>query len=93
MVWQYKLSHIVMVTGVCEGGRVCECCHVVLVPVHLVVCVCVCGLQSKCEQYWEEEVGEVMYVGEADLEVTTTGTTTHRDYVIRTLNLKNVCQF
>ena len=22
MMWQYKLSHIVMVTGVCEGGKV-----------------------------------------------------------------------
>ena len=22
MVWQYKVDHIVMVTGLCEGGRV-----------------------------------------------------------------------
>ena len=22
MVWQYKVTHIVMVTGLCEGGRV-----------------------------------------------------------------------
>ena len=24
MVWQYKISHIVMLTGVCEGGRVSD---------------------------------------------------------------------
>ena len=28
MVWQYKITHIVMVTGLCEDGKVNQCCYV-----------------------------------------------------------------
>ena len=51
----------------------------------------VCLVQKKCEQYWNEEVGEVLEVEEVQLRVTTTSVTTHKDFVIRTMNLKHVC--
>ena len=49
-----------------------------------------CMLQVKCERYWSEEVGGAVEVEEADLKATTTSITTHRDFVIRTMTLKNV---
>ena len=54
------------------------------------VCDVFAVFQSKCEQYWCDEVGEVMDVEEAQLKVITTSVTTHRDFVIRTMNLKPV---
>ena len=30
MVWQYKITHIVMVTGLCEAGKVNQYCHIAL---------------------------------------------------------------
>ena len=46
--------------------------------------------QVKCECYWSEEVGEAVEVEEADLKAITTSITNHRDFVIRTMNLKKV---
>ena len=76
-----------MVTGVYEGGRV----RTTQPPHsgHALVDV-VWLLQKKCEQYWHEEVGEAIELEDVDLKIITTSITTHRDFVIRTMNLKKV---
>ena len=41
-------------------------------------------------QYWHEEVGEAIELEDIQLKIITTSITTHRDFVIRTMNLKKV---
>ena len=48
--------------------------------------------QRKCEQYWCDEVGDMMFIEEANLNIITTSITSHRDFVIRTMNVKKVCK-
>ena len=46
----------------------------------------VCCVSEKCEQYWCEEVGEGLEMEAVQLSLITTSITTHRDFVIRTMN-------
>ena len=88
MIWEHRLSTIVMLTKVTEGGKVW---HVINTE-FLYFFLCVCCFQRKCEQYWPNNVHETYNPPETTLLVSFEEVQPFADYEIKTLVVTNVSQ-
>ena len=89
MIWELKLTHIVMLTNCMECGRVCKkntmtmaCCKLYIYYYY--------SFQRKCEQYWAEGIGDVYKTHGNNILVTTLSVTSFANFVIRTFTLRQV---
>ena len=86
MIWELKLTHIVMLTNCMEHGRVKKNNY----AVSYIYIYYYCSFQRKCEQYREEGIGDVYKTHDNNFLVTTLSVNFLAYYVIRTFTLRQV---